>query len=121
MSHYCGLVADSHFSQARWAISPDEQFRPVGVQSTINWAAEFHFYLRWLTDGLNKRKESVLNIFRVWDKALFPTYAVQHDNACGNATTSLNRGAHSMQEALDALEEDEEITDESSESGDGDE
>jgi len=63
---------------ARWALSPDKEFRPEGCESQINWADEFQLYLSFLHTGHEQKDENVLNIFRVWDRALFPTYAARH-------------------------------------------
>ncbi|KAJ7715085.1 hypothetical protein DFH07DRAFT_785663 [Mycena maculata] len=56
----------------RWILSVDETFLPTGSVSAIEWQADFEFYLQILTEGLLKKKPSILNIFRVWDNKFYP-------------------------------------------------
>ncbi|KAJ7143961.1 hypothetical protein C8R44DRAFT_601429 [Mycena epipterygia] len=56
----------------RFALSADESLRENGTAMGINWAADYEMYLKYLTTGLDKRKASVLKIFRVWDDIFFP-------------------------------------------------
>ncbi|KAJ7108278.1 hypothetical protein C8R44DRAFT_680410, partial [Mycena epipterygia] len=56
----------------RFALSADESLRENGTATGINWAADYEMYLKYLTTGLDKRKASVLKIFRVWDDIFFP-------------------------------------------------
>jgi hypothetical protein len=53
-------------------LSADDQLRENGTITGINWAAYHETYLNYLTTGLEKRKASVLKIFRTWDDIFFP-------------------------------------------------
>ncbi|KAJ7863762.1 hypothetical protein B0H14DRAFT_2348812, partial [Mycena olivaceomarginata] len=56
----------------RFSLSADDSLRENGKVTGINWAADYKLYLKYLTTGLEKRKTSVLKIFRVWDDIFFP-------------------------------------------------
>ncbi|KAJ7144209.1 hypothetical protein C8R44DRAFT_535692, partial [Mycena epipterygia] len=48
----------------RWLHSVDEEFVPTGGTTGIEWQQDFEYYLQLLTEGLLKKKPSILNIFR---------------------------------------------------------
>ncbi|KAJ6489984.1 hypothetical protein C8R45DRAFT_1213365 [Mycena sanguinolenta] len=56
----------------RWAASADIELTPIGAETGINWQADFEKYVKYLLNGLHKRKASVLKIFREWDEIFFP-------------------------------------------------
>ncbi|KAJ7710606.1 hypothetical protein B0H17DRAFT_893343, partial [Mycena rosella] len=57
---------------ARFGLSADDSLRENSTVTGINWAADHELYVKYLTTGLEKRKASVSNIFRVWDDIFFP-------------------------------------------------
>ncbi|EPQ53800.1 hypothetical protein GLOTRDRAFT_139897 [Gloeophyllum trabeum ATCC 11539] len=77
---------------ARWALSADDQLKAVGIQTGINWSADFQQYLRLLMTGLRKKKSSTLGLFRAWDEAIFP-----------HSDTSLAKGTHPERSSEDDL------------------
>ncbi|KAJ7768110.1 hypothetical protein DFH07DRAFT_736439 [Mycena maculata] len=81
----------------RFALSADESLRENGTTTGINWAADDELYLKYLTTGLEKRKASVLNIFRVWDDIFF----LERSSASGKS----NSGG-SVVDAMEALNAD---------------
>jgi hypothetical protein len=44
----------------------------VGTNTGINYGKDFEAYLEILTTGLRKKKKSILDVFREWDRAVFP-------------------------------------------------
>ncbi|KAJ6495001.1 hypothetical protein DFH09DRAFT_1103839 [Mycena vulgaris] len=68
-----GAIATSAIAaSARFGLSADDSLRENGTVTGINWAADHELYVKYLTTGLEKRKASVFNIFRVWDDIFFP-------------------------------------------------
>jgi hypothetical protein len=61
-----------NFSQCRWALSADDFLQSVGTNTGINYAKDFDEYLEILITGLRKKKRSILNVFREWDRVIFP-------------------------------------------------
>jgi len=47
----------------------------VGANTGINYGKDFDEYLEILLTGLHKKKRSILNVFREWDRVIFPTSA----------------------------------------------
>jgi hypothetical protein len=45
----------------------------VGTNTGINYGKDFEEYLEILMTGLRKKKKSILNVFREWDRVIFPT------------------------------------------------
>lgn len=89
--------------QSRWALSSDDFLQSVGTNTGINYKKDFEEYLEILMKGLRKKKRSVLNVFREWDRVVFP-----------NSDSSLVSGAgqdqnmsSGLKTALDMLEADE--------------
>lgn len=89
----------------RWAASPDVEFHEVGRESQINWQAHYETYLKYLTDGLLKKKTSVVKIFRIWDQTLFPNSTSGY---WGTGTVSQD----AISEAFALLNEDDDEVDE---------
>ncbi|KAJ6462975.1 hypothetical protein C8R45DRAFT_940636 [Mycena sanguinolenta] len=93
----------------RWLFSVDDQFLPTGRTSAIEWQKDFEFYLQFLSEGLLKKKASVLNIFRVWDRKFYPNY----DESLADGPASDDEAEESRRAALEEMNADE------SEQGDG--
>ncbi|KAJ7120387.1 hypothetical protein C8R44DRAFT_877817 [Mycena epipterygia] len=66
-----GDIASSAIA-ARFAVSADDSLRENSTATGINWAADHEMYVKYLTTGIEKRKASVLKIFRVWNEIFFP-------------------------------------------------
>ena len=90
----------------QWALLQDDHLQETGTQTGIDWLAQFEAYLAYLEVGLAESKASVLHIFRVWDKTLFPHSGRSKSSATGTTENS-------TRDALAALVADE--TDETSE------
>lgn len=60
--------------QAIWALSADGELRSTGDRTAIDYVARFDEYLEILTAGLRENSESIENVFREWDRILFPHY-----------------------------------------------
>jgi hypothetical protein len=46
--------------------------RPIGDVTEINYLQDYHDYLKILVEGLEKKKRWAREIFRLWDRILFP-------------------------------------------------
>jgi hypothetical protein len=88
--------------QARWALSKDDYLQSKGTTTGINWHLEYESYLQYLLKGLRQRKASVVNIFRVWDKTLFPHTSDSLSRKSMHITTTVE----ATRDALDALNAD---------------
>lgn len=88
-------------SQSRWALSADDCLQSVGANTGINYGRDFEEYLEVLMTGLQKKKKSVLNIFRQWDQVIFPN---SDSSLVGHADKDTSRG---LKTALMMLEADE--------------
>ncbi|KAG2133691.1 hypothetical protein DEU56DRAFT_757041 [Suillus clintonianus] len=88
----------------RWAASVDTLLTVQGSQSGIRWKEDFEGYLQYLFNGLRLRKASVLNVFRQWDKVLFPSSS----SGFGGRQARSDRCAK-MKSVMDALEGDDEV------------
>ena len=89
-------------SQSRWALSADDCLQGVGANTGINYGRDFEEYLEILMTGLQKKKKSILNVFRQWDHVIFPN---SDSSLVGNADKDTSRG---LKAALMMLEDDEE-------------
>jgi hypothetical protein len=89
--------------QARWGLSQDDFLQERGLETGIHWHEEFDSYLQYLLQGLQQKKTSVLNIFRVWDQTFF----AGTDSSLGRHGQFSNN-KQSTRDALDALNADEE-------------
>lgn len=58
--------------QARWAISPDDCFEPIGQTSRINYFNDFMWYRKYIQTGLDCNKRATLNLIVKFNKVLFP-------------------------------------------------
>lgn len=52
-------------------MSADEQLRPIGVQTGINWVQDHHVYLALLLSGIESENAAILQVFRDWDREVF--------------------------------------------------
>jgi hypothetical protein len=98
---YDGLLTNR---QSRWAPSQDDFLQDRGLNTGIKWHSEFESYLKYLLQGLQQHKASVLNIFRVWDDMFFPN---TDTSLAGNHAPGSNN-EQSTRDALDALNADKE-------------
>ena len=91
-------------NQARWALSSDDFLQSVGTNTGINYRRDFEEYLEILMKGLRKKKRSILNVFKEWDRVVFP-------NSDSSSTVSGEHGqninSHGLNRALNMLEADE--------------
>lgn len=58
--------------QARWALSADDVLQEVGSSTGINYFNDLEEYLNILETGLRRKKKTILNIIREWDRKIFP-------------------------------------------------
>ncbi|KIJ58810.1 hypothetical protein HYDPIDRAFT_171095 [Hydnomerulius pinastri MD-312] len=87
----------------RWVASPDNCLKEHGSESGIRWIDDFEDYLDYLIKGLRERKSSVLNIFKEWDRVLFPNAA----NGLGGRQATPDRDEETR-EMMGALDKDSE-------------
>jgi len=73
----------------------------VGTNTGINYGKDFDEYLEILMTGLRKKKRSILNIFREWDRIIFP------NSDSGMARHDQDAGASNLKRAMLMLEDDE--------------
>jgi len=94
-------IHDLQVSQSRWALSSDDFLQNVGTNTGINYGKDFEEYLEVLMTGLRKKKRSILNVFKEWDRVIFP-----------NSDSSLVRqdrdaSSSGLKTAMTMLEDDE--------------
>ncbi|KZS89583.1 hypothetical protein SISNIDRAFT_551987 [Sistotremastrum niveocremeum HHB9708] len=77
-----GLIAGAAI-WARWIISVDPTFNPVGPISNIPYQEDFDCYLKYLLKGLAENKNAVINLFKTWDKEVFDAKGLQEDPSRG--------------------------------------
>ncbi|KAJ7760760.1 hypothetical protein B0H14DRAFT_2461105 [Mycena olivaceomarginata] len=83
---------------AIWALSADTSLRDRGDRTSIDYGARFDQYLEILLVGLREKSESILNIFKEWDRVVFP------NSESGYAgTIQSGPGDGGNQRALEAL------------------
>ena len=86
------------------ALSKDDCLQSKGTATGINWHLEYESYLQYLLKGLRQRKASIVNIFRVWNKTLFP-----HTNeSLSRKSMHITTTVEATRDALDALNADDE-------------
>jgi hypothetical protein len=79
----CAILVRSSFSlsflflltvliQARWALSSDVSLQEMGSSTGIRYFKDYEEYLTMLETGLQRRKKTIVNIFREWDARIFP-------------------------------------------------
>ncbi|KAJ7851280.1 hypothetical protein B0H14DRAFT_2355356 [Mycena olivaceomarginata] len=84
---------------AIWALSADTCLRSRGDHTNIDYDALFDQYLEILTLGLREKSRSILNVFKEWDRIIFPNS--EFSLGGGNAHNSPSDGGN--QRALDAM------------------
>jgi hypothetical protein len=77
---------------------------PRGTETGINWQADLEKSIKYLQNGLDKRKASVLRIFREWDDIFFP----DTDSSLAANGNGGDEAEKQLQDALDLLDADEE-------------
>ncbi|KAJ7835029.1 hypothetical protein B0H13DRAFT_2369520 [Mycena leptocephala] len=77
---------------------------PRGTETGINWQADLEKYIKYLQNGLDKRKASVLRIFREWDNIFFP----DTDSSLAANGNGGDEAEKQLQDAMDLLDADEE-------------
>jgi hypothetical protein len=75
----------------------------VGTNTGINYGKDFEEYLEILMKGLRRKKKSVLNIFREWDRVLFPN----SDSSLVTGVGQDQNTSNGLKTALEMLEADE--------------
>ncbi|KAH9970789.1 hypothetical protein BGW80DRAFT_1326669 [Lactifluus volemus] len=86
---------------SRWALSSDNFLQRVGNNTGIHYANDFDMYLRILMTGLRQRKKSILNVFREWDRVIFP-------NSNSGLAAQGQEISSGLRMAMEMLEADEE-------------
>ena len=79
----------------------------MGANTGINYGKDFDEYLEILLTGLRKKKRSILNVFREWDRVIFPNSdsgMVEHNRDAGG---SLKRAMTMLNDDSDEDEQDE--------------
>ncbi|KAL1740763.1 hypothetical protein HDZ31DRAFT_76662 [Schizophyllum fasciatum] len=66
-----GAIATS-IMLARWVLSSDDQLQETGLSTKIDYMAVYEEYLEKLVTGLAQRHTVILNIFRTWNREIFP-------------------------------------------------
>ncbi|KAJ7633299.1 hypothetical protein B0H17DRAFT_961776, partial [Mycena rosella] len=89
---------------ARWAVSADTTLTAQGVQTGINWHADLEKYIQYLQNGLDKRKASVLKLFREWDELFFP----DSETSLARNNDDEDREDQTTKDVMDMLDADEE-------------
>ncbi|KAJ6496838.1 hypothetical protein DFH09DRAFT_1447898 [Mycena vulgaris] len=97
-----GMVAASGI-WVRWTHSVDNIFGPTGAESGIEWQEDFEYYLQLLTEGLQKKKPSILNVFRAWDRKFYPN----SDDGLAGGVGSDDEGAEGRRAALEEMNAEE--------------
>ncbi|KAJ7880658.1 hypothetical protein B0H13DRAFT_2345541 [Mycena leptocephala] len=87
----------------RWLFSVDDTFVSTGPTSAIEWQQDFEYYLQLLTEGLLKKKPSILNVFRVWNQKLYPN----SDEGLANGVDSDDEGEQGRRAALEEMNEED--------------
>lgn len=75
----------------------------MGTNTGINYGKDFEEYLEILMKGLQKKKKSVLNVFREWDRVIFPN----SDSSLVGGVGQDQHASSGLKTALDMLEADE--------------
>ncbi|KAJ7646384.1 hypothetical protein DFH06DRAFT_1300691 [Mycena polygramma] len=87
----------------RWIFSVDEEFLPSGGMSGIDWQKDFEYYLQLLTEGLAKKKPSIMNVFREWDSKFYPN----SDEGMAAGVDADDEAEEGRREALEEMEDEE--------------
>ncbi|KAJ7092945.1 hypothetical protein B0H15DRAFT_776958 [Mycena belliarum] len=103
---------------AIWTLSGDTKLRERGDKTNIDYNTLFDQYLEILTVGLRDKSRSILNVFREWDRAIFPA------SESGYGRSQADRGSNDSgnQRAMEALraEKQAEMADDFEEGGEDD-
>ncbi|KAJ6555671.1 hypothetical protein DFH09DRAFT_1318072 [Mycena vulgaris] len=91
-------------SEACWAASADANLSACGAQTGINWHGDLEKYIQYLQSGLDKRKASVLHLFRKWDELFFP----ESETSLAGKNADDDRAEHAMKDVMDLLDADAE-------------
>ncbi|KAJ7114379.1 hypothetical protein C8R44DRAFT_630086, partial [Mycena epipterygia] len=83
---------------AIWALSADTCLRDRGDKTNIDYDALFDQYLEILLEGLRAKSRSIINVFKEWDRIVFPNAESGH----GGKTRS-DPSNSGNQRALEAL------------------
>jgi hypothetical protein len=75
----------------------------VGTNTGINYGKDFGEYLEILMKGLRKKKKSILNVFREWDRVIFPN----SDSSLVSGVGQDQNTSNGLKTALEMLEADE--------------
>ncbi|KAI4294083.1 hypothetical protein K525DRAFT_213528, partial [Schizophyllum commune Loenen D] len=70
---------------ARWLLSSDEKLQPIGSSTKLDYMAVYNDYLEKLVNGLTRKHTSILNVFRVWNREIFPHAAATRAGASDQA------------------------------------
>ncbi|KAJ6451400.1 hypothetical protein C8R45DRAFT_848437 [Mycena sanguinolenta] len=89
---------------AIWALSTDTFLRNQGDKTNIDYDALFDQYLEILLEGLRDKSQSILNVFREWDRVIFPN---SESGYGGKIRSGPSDGGN--QRALDALRAEKEV------------
>ncbi|KAJ6576156.1 hypothetical protein DFH09DRAFT_812720, partial [Mycena vulgaris] len=89
---------------ARWAASADANLSARGAQTGINRHSDLEKYIQYLQSGLDKRKASVLNLFREWGELFFP----ESEMSLAGKNADDGRAEHTMKDVMDLLDADAE-------------
>lgn len=87
-------------------MSSDDCLQAVGNNTGINYSKDFDEYLELLVLGLQKKKRSTLEVFREWDRLIFPNSDSSLVNQEQSDASSGFKAALEMLEA-DEVEEDQ--------------
>ncbi|KAK6977814.1 hypothetical protein R3P38DRAFT_3471833 [Favolaschia claudopus] len=91
---------------AIWALSGDTNLRTPGDCTGIDYQERFEEYLEVLLTGLELKRKSILNVFREWDRVLFPN---AERGFGGSVRDGPSDGGNKR--ALDALRDEEDAED----------
>jgi hypothetical protein len=86
--------------QAIWALSSDTCLWSRGDHTNIDYDALFDQYLEILTVGFREKNRSILNVFKEWDRIIFPN----SESSLGGGNAHYSPGDGGNQRALDATE-----------------
>lgn len=76
----------------------------MGTNTGINYGKDFEAYLETLVTGLRKKKKSILEVFRQWDRVIFPN---SDSSLVCQDQDATNSGLQTMMTGLDEDVEEE--------------
>ncbi|KAJ6487572.1 hypothetical protein C8R45DRAFT_1097470 [Mycena sanguinolenta] len=101
---FCTLVSlfTRHFTcdalEAIWFFSADTQIISEGDETKIDYRFLFLSFLRQIWNSLHDRADWVIDLFRYWDKVIFPNA----EHSYGQTTTALRQAVCPEVDAMDA-------------------